>query len=131
MFLDTSGLLCFFDEKDSRHTAAVRLVKSSNLFVTSNYVLAEFAPLCQTRKLNRENTLEFIRVLKKNPLIEVVWIDENLHQRGFELSEQRLDKSYSLCDAVSFVIMREREIAEALTTDKHFEQEGFIKLLES
>jgi len=41
----------------------------------------------------------------------------------------RLDKTYSLCDSVSFVIMRQRQITEALTTDKHFEQEGFIRLL--
>ena len=48
-----------------------------------------------------------------------------------ELLENRLDKNYSLCDAVSFVVMRERGFIEALTTDKHFEQENFIKLLES
>jgi len=41
----------------------------------------------------------------------------------------RLDKTYSLCDAVSFVLMRERELTEALTTDRHFEQEGFVRLL--
>jgi uncharacterized protein len=41
----------------------------------------------------------------------------------------RLDKSYSLCDAVSFLLMRERAITEALTTDRHFEQEGFTRLL--
>ena len=47
-----------------------------------------------------------------------------------DLLHKRLDKSYSLCDAVSFVLMRERRILEALTTDKHFVQEGFTRLLE-
>lgn len=41
----------------------------------------------------------------------------------------RLDKSYSLCDAVSFLLMREGAITEALTTDRHFDQEGFVRLL--
>ncbi|MEH2285259.1 MAG: hypothetical protein V7K90_28760 [Nostoc sp.] len=41
----------------------------------------------------------------------------------------RQDKSYSLCDAVSFVLMRQRGVTEALTTDHHFEQEGFRRLL--
>lgn len=41
----------------------------------------------------------------------------------------RSDKTYSLCDAASFILMREYEIVEALTTDKHFEQEGFVRLL--
>jgi predicted nucleic acid-binding protein len=41
----------------------------------------------------------------------------------------RLDKDYSLCDAVSFLLMRARGLTDALTTDKHFEQEGFRRLL--
>jgi uncharacterized protein len=61
--------------------------------------------------------------------IEVIWVDDNLHRRAIELLQQRMDKSYSLCDAVSFVIMRERGMSDALTTDQHFEQEGFQRLL--
>lgn len=45
------------------------------------------------------------------------------------LLQVRLDKTYSLCDAISFVLMREHGIQEALTTDHHFEQEGFRRLL--
>jgi len=41
----------------------------------------------------------------------------------------RQDKTYSLCDAVSFVLMRRRHLTEAWTTDRHFEQEGFQRLL--
>ncbi len=46
------------------------------------------------------------------------------------LLEARPDKDCSLCDAVSFVLMRERQINEALTTDKHFVQEGFVRFLD-
>jgi uncharacterized protein len=46
-----------------------------------------------------------------------------------DLLERRPDKSYSLCDAVSFILMRRRGITEALTTDRHFEQEGLRRLL--
>lgn len=52
-----------------------------------------------------------------------------LHQSATDLLTKRLDKSYSLCDAVSFVVMRESGVLEALTTDHHFEQEGFTRLL--
>ncbi len=54
--------------------------------------------------------------------------DKDLHTKAVELLKERYDKSYSLCDAVSFVLMRERSITEALTTDRHFEQEGFNRL---
>lgn len=131
MLLDTSGLFCFFDEKDFRHSEASAFVETADIRLTTSYVLAEFVPLCQTRSLNRKRTLDFVETLIKNPLIEIVWVDENLHHQGFTLLRNRIDKNYSLCDAVSFIIMRERGINEALTTDKHFAQEGFNKLLKS
>lgn len=43
----------------------------------------------------------------------------------------RQDKTYSLCDAVSSVLTRRRGTTDALTTDRHFEPEGFVKLLQS
>ena len=48
---------------------------------------------------------------------------------GLELLKKRIDKSWSLCDAVSFVLLEERSRTEALTTDHHFEQAGFVRLL--
>ena len=67
--------------------------------------------------------------LLEHPEVEVVWVNEAIYQAAFALLEARADKGYSLCDAVSFVLMRERGLAEALTTDHHFEQERFSKLL--
>jgi predicted nucleic acid-binding protein len=61
--------------------------------------------------------------------VEVVWVDQALHQQALDLLFARPDKTYSLCDAVSFVLMRERGETEALTTDRHFEQEGLVRLL--
>ena len=131
MLFDTSGLYSFFDDDDFRRADASAFIESAAIRLTTSYVLAEFIPLCQTRGLNRKKTLEFVEMLITNPLIEIVWVDENLHQQASALLRKRLDKTYSLCDAVSFVVMREHGLTEALTTDKHFEQEGFIKLLQS
>jgi len=131
MFVDTSGWLCLYHKDEPEHLKAVDFYENAKTRITTNYVLAEFIPLCQTRGLNRRKTLKFVETIIANPLIEIVWIDENLHGQAFALLQKRLDKTYSLCDAVSFVVMRERGLTEALTTDKHFEQEGFIKLLSS
>ena len=61
----------------------------------------------------------------------MVWVDKALHLDALDLLFARTDKTYSLCDAVSFVLMRRRDIFTALTTDRHFEQEGFQRLLVS
>lgn len=131
MLLDTSGLLCFFDNDDRRHEDAVTFFQSAAALMTHNYVLAEFVSLCQSRGLNREKTLNFVRSLLENPLVEIIWTDAPIYQRALALLEARLDKTSSLCDAVSFVLMQERGIVEALTTDRHFEQESLIRLLPS
>jgi predicted nucleic acid-binding protein len=129
MLLDTSGLLCFFDESDARHQDAVAFFRSAAALLTHDYVLAEFIPLCQARGLNRQQTLDFVRSLLANPLVEIVWTDNLFYAQALTLLETRLDKTYSLCAAGSFTLMRERQINEALTTDKHFAQEGFVRLL--
>lgn len=129
MLLDTSGLLCFFDTGDGRYQQAVGFVESAEVIVTHGYVLAEFVPLCQTRGMNRSKALNFAADLFDNKLVEIVWVEEVLHRAAHALLQARLDKSHSLCDAVSFVLMRERGITGALTTDHHFEQEGFVRLL--
>ena len=54
---------------------------------------------------------------------------EALHRDAMALLIARPDKTYSLCDGVRFVLMRQRHVTEALTTDRHCEQEGFQRLL--
>jgi len=129
MFLDTSGLLSLFDEGDRFHESAGALYVAATARLTHSYVLAEFVPLCCTRGLYRSETLAFVSDLLDNPRVEVIWVDEVLHRSALHFLGARVDKRYSLCDAVSFLLMRRREILEALTTDRHFEQEGFVRLL--
>jgi len=130
MFLDTSGLFCVYDVRDRRQPVAANHYRQAQQIVTTNYVLTEFVALAHARGVGRANALKILRDLAGVPRVEVVWVDERLHEAAMILLEARLDKSYSLCDAVSFVLMRERQILEALTTDKHFVQEGFVRLLD-
>ncbi|MCY2953375.1 MAG: PIN domain-containing protein [Planctomycetota bacterium] len=129
MFLDTSGLLSLYDARDAFHANAVQLYRGAHRLITHNYVLAELAALANARNLPREGALRYIADLLDHPVIETLWVDEPLHRAALTLLSRRLDKTYSLCDAVSFLQMEERRIREALTTDRHFEQEGFTRLL--
>jgi predicted nucleic acid-binding protein len=129
MLLDTSGLLCLHHQAEPFHAEACRAYYKARVRLTHGYVLAEFVALAHARRLPRLAALAFVTDLVANPDIETVWPDEPLHQQAMALLDARPDKTYSLCDSVSFVLMRERNISEALTTDRHFEQEGFRKML--
>lgn len=129
MFLDTSGLMCLLDDQDHRHLEARNLYQAARRRLTSNYVLAEYVALAHGRGMARQQTLDFSAAVLADRSIEIIWVDELPHRHAVVLLQARPDKTYSLCDAVSFVLMRERGMLEALTTDKHFEQEGFIRLL--
>jgi predicted nucleic acid-binding protein len=129
MLLDTSGLLCLHHKAEPFHAEACRAYQSASIRVTHSYVLAEYVALGQARRLPRREVLAFVADLVADPNIEKIWVDHSLNQKAMGLLQARLDKTYSLCDAVSFILMRERKIMEALTTDHHFEQEGFRKLL--
>jgi uncharacterized protein len=131
MLLDTSGLLCLLHRAEPQHDEAVAFYQQATSRLTHSYVLAELIPLAQVRGLSRQRTLIFSQRTIKDQAIKMVWVDEPLHQRALDLLQARSDKTYSLCDAVSFVLMREHSVLEALTTDRHFEQEGFIRLLNS
>jgi uncharacterized protein len=129
MLLDTSGLLCLHYKTEPFHTQAVTGYKKAIARLTHSYIISEYVALANARRLPRESVLDFVMDLLDNPDIETVWVDESLHRSAIELLTVRPDKTYSLCDAVSFVLMRERGMVEALTTDRHFEQEGFVRLL--
>ncbi|MBX3287871.1 MAG: type II toxin-antitoxin system VapC family toxin [Acidobacteria bacterium] len=130
MLIDTSGWICLLDKDEPRHKEGVSYYHSTHSRITTNYILAELVPLANTRGVSRNKTCEFIRKIEKDKSIRLVWVDDGLHEQGMKLLEARLDKTYSLCDAVSFIVMREYNLTEALTTDRHFKQEGFVRLLE-
>lgn len=129
MLLDTSGLLCCHHRDERQHEQALRLYNSARTLVTHSYVIAEFLPLCHSRGMSRSLAIQFVYDILNDPRMEMVWVGEELTYAALALLRTRADKAYSLCDAVSFVLMRARGIFEALTTDMHFEQEGFIRLL--
>ncbi len=129
LFLDTSGLLALAHQDELHHALAAEHIRTCRNAITHNYILAEFLALAFVRGLPRHAALEFVEAISHSPDIHITWISEKLHQQGMALLRARLDKGYTLCDAVSFALMRSAGVQAALTTDKHFAQEGFVRLL--
>lgn len=129
MLIDTSGLMCLFDAKDHRHSSAIEQFDSATSRLTHNYVLAEFIALAIARRAPLTAALQFVESISSGLEVEVMWVSRELHERGMQLLSERTDKGWSLCDAVSFVVMRDRRVNDSLTTDHHFDQAGFVRLL--
>ena len=129
MLLDTSGLLCLHHAAEPEHAAAITFFDAATDRITHSYVLAEFIALTQARRFPRAEALAFVADLQDSPEVTVIYVDESLHRAALSLLQERLDKGWSLCDAVSFVLMQRYSLTDALTTDHHFEQAGFVRLL--
>jgi predicted nucleic acid-binding protein len=131
MFLDTPGILCCYDASDSRHQQAVNSFADAPRRFTHNYVLAELVALVTARRIPRSAALRFVWELANSPDVDIQWVSTDRHQAAMTLLLAQSDKQYSLADAVSFVLMRERNDFDALTTDHHFDEAGFRRLLPS
>jgi len=79
--------------------------------------------------MTRDRLFKTVDSILNLPKIEIVHIGEKSHVQAMRLLRGHLDKEWSLVDATSFNVMRERGITEALTTDRDFAQAGFIRLL--
>lgn len=78
----------------------------------------------------RSAAVKLLAAMEEDPNVEIVPLYEELYNRGWQLYRERRDKEWSLTDCISFIVMQERGLTDALTTDKHFQQAGFIVLLD-
>jgi uncharacterized protein len=128
-FADTFYYLALLSESDAAHDQAVRLSRDvAGRTVTTAWVLAEVADALAAPGL-RFLFLALYERLRRNPNVTIVPPTAGLFQEGVDLYSQRSDKAWSLTDCISFVVMRQRELTDALTGDHHFEQAGFRPLL--
>lgn len=79
----------------------------------------------------RMTAVAFLRAVRADPLFDVVGYVPAVYQAGFDLYATRPDKAWSLTDCISFGVMAERGLTEALTADRHFEQAGFRAVFKS
>ncbi|PAX51087.1 hypothetical protein CK510_26755 [Brunnivagina elsteri CCALA 953] len=61
--------------------------------------------------------------------ISWITLTNSLYKLAFNLFKQREDKEWGLVDCISFIVMQDRAITDALTADTHFQQAGFRALL--
>lgn len=130
MLLDTSGLLCYLNRRDAGHSEARHHFTRAPILLVHNYVLAELVALGMARRYPRSPLLDFVANLPTRSRVVIVWVSPALHEAAVDMLRRQHDKAYSLCDAVSFLVMSDYQINDALSTDHHFAQAGYRPLLE-
>ena len=128
-FADT-GYWLALSNRDDRLYERVRTLaaKRGKSLVTTEAVLLEIGDAF-ARGRSRRLAVALLTEIRTAPRVEVVPFTTDLFARALELYAARPDKDWGLTDCVSFEVMRERGIEEALAADQHFIQAGFRALL--
>lgn len=129
IFVDTSAWFALAVPADAEHArlaAALReRVAQGVKVVTGSLVVAETHALL-VRRVSREAAIQFTETVGRAPN-EVVPCSPDLEAEAMsDWLKPFADEDFSLADAVSFAVMKRREITEALTLDLHFATAGFV-----
>lgn len=129
VFADTFFFLALLNRNDTAHDTAVAYSATHDEgFITTAWVLSEVAnALAKTSQ--RVAFPRLLARLKSSPANAIIPPSAELMDRGVALYAERADKQWSLTDCISFIVMKDRAINDALTGDHHFRQAGFNALL--
>lgn len=132
VFVDTAAWIALLNVSDMLHNCAEqvmsKLLQQKTLLVTTEFVLLEVADALSSPTI-RVKTINFINGLRQLRILQIVPISHELFINGWTLYSQRSDKGWGLTECISFVVMNQQQITTAFTSDRHFEQAGFVKLM--
>ena|SRR5947209_1323614 len=129
VFLDASYLLAVELANDQNHAVAVEhwnSVEAAGLpeLVTTTDIFSEAVTYLNSRRLHAK-AVEVGEDLLHSRSVRLIHVDEELFQKAWRFLIQHQDKTYSLADCASFVLMRELGLLTAFSFDHHFRQAGF------
>ena len=130
VFADTFYWVALTNPDDTRYRDAVafdRVLADATIFTTDE-VLAEFMTFFSADRWQRGQAAITVRRLLAHPQVRVMEQSRASFLSGLDLYQARPDKGYSLVDCISMETMRREGLTEALTIDRHYEQEGFRAL---
>ena len=128
-FADSSYYIGLLVSTDEAHEPATRLTPElDGPIITTSFVLLELSAYF-ARPPQRAVWSAFVQQMRADAHVTVLPASEEWVERGWAIYQAHVDKSWSLTDCISFAVMRERDITDALTTDHHFLQAGFRRLL--
>ena len=127
--IDTSFIVALVNRRDEEHEKSLKLSAEfdKKQMIVTDAVLLEIGNSLSRRF--KRSCIETIDGLFISDEVEVIRLDETLFIKAFEFYRTHLDKTWGLVDCVSFVVMKDLDITNALTSDRHFVQAGFRALM--
>jgi len=132
VFADANYWIALLNPKDELHEVAKAWTESLGPvgIVTTEMVLTEFLnSFARMGSRLRKAALDLIDRLEANPNVSIVPQTGAQFRDAKSLYAERSDKSWGLTDCASIQVMKQQEIHEALSHDRHFEQAGLVALL--
>jgi len=131
IFLDASFWIAYRDERQEQHAQAIDLLRRAfreraHFFTTLPVICEIHAHFARTRRKKRVVIDDFY----SNPVVEIAEVSMRDQNDALDLLRAHHDKSYSLCDAISFVVMRRLKVARALVFDDQFRQFGEFEIID-
>jgi predicted nucleic acid-binding protein len=129
IFLDTSAWFAALSPRDQWHSAALEAystaARTGHIFVATTFVVAEVHALL-LRWRDVDTGRRFLDAAFNTPAHVVIAPDVELITEAVKrwIAKYR-DQSLTLCDAVSFEVMRRERLTYALAFDDHFDVAGF------
>jgi predicted nucleic acid-binding protein len=130
VFVDSSFWITYRNEREARQPQANRIV--ADLFQQRAHLVTTLPVLCEihaTFSCNRRKREVILKDLWNNPLVTIENISLQDQSAAVELLRLNEDKTYPICDALSFVVMRRLGIRRAATFDDHFRQFGEFEVI--
>ena len=128
-FADTSYYIALLNRDDDSHQAVSSFTDGfEGRYVTTSAVLNELGNHLAYPP-NRELFNNFLSALRIDAGVQIIHVDQRLFDAGATLYAERPDQEWSLTDCISFVVMTELSLTDALSLDHHFEQAGFRLVL--
>jgi len=132
IFVDTAFFIALLNQSDNYHQKAIYLYQQLKIqkisLITSEYILLEFADGL-SRLRYRHLAINFLKAIEKDKDFVIIRTSMKIMQQASQLYQERTDKEWGLTDCTSFVIMKNLDLYESLTTDQHFRQAGFRALM--
>ncbi len=127
--IDTSFIVALVNQKDEDHEKALKLSADfeRKQMVVTDAVLLEIGNSLSRRF--KQSCIDAIDGLFDSNEVQIIRLDEIIFSKAFELYRTHIDKTWGLVDCVSFIVMKELNITDSLTSDRHFVQAGFRALM--